>query len=282
MQKNNNMNGKICMITGSNSGIGKATAIGLAEMGATIIMVCRNTDRGEKAKKEIIDKTSNTSIDLLLADLSSQQAIRNLVDNYQSKYEKLHVLINNAAIMPYKKTFTEDNNEMQFAVNVLAPFLLTNLLIDILKKSAPSRILNVTSGLHTRAHIDFNNLQSEKKYSAFGTYGRVKLALVIFNNELARRLENSGITVNSLHPGTIRSSLGRDLPWYYRWAIVFFRNPKKGAETPVYLASSPEVEGISGKYFKNKKEAKPSKEANNKEYGQKLWDICSELTNLNS
>lgn len=282
MAKKIDMIGKICMITGSNSGIGKATALGLAEMGATIIMVCRKKERGESAMKEIVEKTGNSSIDLFITDLASQIAIRDLVNDFKNKYKNLHVLINNAGIVLHKRKLTVDGIEANFAVNYLAPFLLSNLLIDVLNVSAPARIINIVSGLHASASLDFNDLQNEKKYRAFPAYNKSKLALVLFTYELAKRINDTGVTVNCIHPGVVRTNLGHDLPLYYRWATVFFRPPEKGAETPIYLASSYEVEGISGKYFKNKKQIESSKESYDESIAERLWDESVKLTNLDA
>ena len=279
----NIMNGKICIITGANSGIGKATALGLAEMGATIVMVCRDFNRGDAAMKEIIEKTGNESIDLLIADLSSQKAIHHLVEEFNKKYQKLNVLINNAGLMLRRRTLSEDNIEMNFAVNHLAPFLLTNLLLDVLKKSAPARIINVSSGMHKRAKLDFDDLQCSKKYRGFRAYSKSKLALILFTYELSRRLEDTDVTINALHPGVSKTELMRDLPYLVELiAKAFLKNPKKGAETSIYLASSPEVEGVTGKYFKNKSEDKSSEESYNIDNAQKLWKISEQLTNLKS
>lgn len=269
------------MITGANSGIGKATAIGLAKMGATIVMVGRDKNRCEEAQKEIIEKTGNKNIDILICDLSSQQEIHNLVDKFNQKYQNLHILINNAGIVLKKRTSNIDGLEVNFAVNYLAPFLLTNLLLNVLKKSAPSRVINVSSGVHKRASLDFDDLQSEKKYSSFGTYGKSKLALLLFTYELSRRLKDSGITVNALHPGVVKTNLGRDQPAFSRWfQNTFFKSPERGAETSIYLASSPEVEGITGKYFINKTPAKSSEESYNEVNAKKLWEISIKLTKL--
>jgi len=275
------MTGKICMITGANSGIGKQTATSLADMGATIIMVCRDAAKGEAALNEIKEKTGNSSIDLLLADLSSQQAIRDLVEEFNSKYQELHVLINNAGVVLSKRHVTVDGFETQFAVNFLAPFLLTNLLLDVLKASAPARIVNVSSEVHQRATLDFNDLQSEKKYGAFFTYGRSKLALTLFTYELARRLQSSGVTANAVHPGVVNTNLGRDMDWFSRgFTKVFFKSPVKGAETSIYVASSPEIEGVTGKYFANKKEKLSSKASYDETLAKQLWDVSVQLTNL--
>jgi NAD(P)-dependent dehydrogenase (short-subunit alcohol dehydrogenase family) len=278
------LKGKICLITGANSGIGKATAIGLAEMDAKIIMLCRNKKRGEEAQKEIIEKTGNKNINLFICDLSSQKAIRKFTAEFKSKYSNLHVLINNAGVMLNRRTLSVDGFEMNFAIHVLAPFLLTNLLLDILKKSAPSRIINVASAGHKRAKIDFDDLQNErKKYRLFTVYGSSKLGEILFTYELSRKLEGTGVTANAVHPGLVNTNLGRDQSKFSQWfARKFFKSPEEGAETSIYLASSPEVEGISGKYFVNKEPRETSDESYNEKNAKKLWKICEEMTGLNN
>lgn len=277
------MEGKICLITGANSGIGKETTKALAKMNATVIMLCRDKDRGEKARKEIMEQTGNKNVDLLLCDLSSQDSIRKFVSEFKKKYQNLHVLINNAGIMLKKRILSIDGFEMNFAVHLLGPFLLTNLLLDVLKNSAPSRIINVASAAHKRAKIDFEDLQSEnKKYSLFRVYGISKLAEILFTYELSRKLEGTGVTANAVHPGVVATNLGRDQSKFSQWfARIFFKNPEEGAQTSIYLASSPEVEGITGKYFVNKQPKQSSEESYNLEYAVNLWKICEELTKLN-
>jgi len=276
------MEGKICIITGANSGIGKATAIDLAKMNATIVMMCRSKERGEEAQKEIIELTGNKKVDLLLCDLSSQESIRKFVSEFKSKYQKLHVLINNAGIMLSKRVISVDGFEMNFAVNYLASFLLTNLLLDVLKKSAPSRIINVSSAAHRMAKMDFDDLQSEKrKYRLFKIYGTSKLALMLFSYELNRRLEGTSVTVNTLHPGVVNTNLGQDQSSFSRgFAKLFFKKPEKGAETSIYLASSQEVEGITGKYFAKKQQKQSSEESYNEDYAKRLWELSTEMTRL--
>ncbi len=276
------MEGKICIITGANSGIGKATAIGLAKMNATIIMLCRNRARGEEAQRVIIDLTGNNNVDLLICDLSSQKEIRDFVSEFKSKYQNLHVLINNAGVMLSKKLLSEDGFEMNFAVNHLAPFLLTNLLLDILKKSAPSRIINVGSAAHRMGKIDFEDLEKKnKKGRFFRLYGSSKLALTLVSYELSRKLEGSRVTVNVVHPGLINTKLGRERSSTRNgFANKFLKSPEIGAETSIFLASSPEVEGITGKYFAKKKEKPSSKESYNEEYAKRLWEISTEMTKL--
>lgn len=276
------MEGKICIITGANSGIGKATAIGLAKINATIVMICRSKERGEEAQKEIIELTGNKKVDLLLCDLSSQESIRKFVSEFKSKYQKLHILINNAGVMLSKRGVSVDGFEMNFAVNHLAPFLLTNLLLDALKKSAPSRIINVSSAAHRMAKMDFDDLQSEKmKYRLMKIYGASKLALMLFSYELSRILEGTSVTVNTLHPGLVNTNLGQDQSSFSQgFGKLFFKKPEKGAETSIYLASSQEVEGITGKYFAKKQQKQSSEESYNEDYAKRLWKLSAEMTQL--
>jgi len=276
------MEDKICIITGANSGIGKATALGLAKVNATIVMLCRNKEAGEIAQKEIIEESGNKKIDLLLCDLSSQEQIRSFVDEFKQKYQNLNVLINNAGVMASKRKLSVDGFEMNFAVNHLAPFLLTNLLLDMLKMSAPSRIINVSSGAHKMAKIDFDDLQSEnKKHRLFRVYGVSKLALMLFSYELSRKLDGTGVTVNTVHPGVANTNLGRDMSKFgRRFGKLFFKNPEKGAETSIFLASSPEVEGITGKYYIKKQQQESSNESYNEDYAKRLWEISAILTKL--
>ena len=276
------MEGKICIITGANSGIGKATAIGLAEMNASVVILCRSNERGGAAQKEIKELTGNNNVDLFLCDLSSQKEIRDFVSEFTSRYQKLHILINNAGVMLSKKIKSVDGFEMNFAVNHLAPFLLTNLLLDTLKKSAPSRIINVGSAAHRMGKINFEDLQSEnKKGRLMGLYGNSKLAMTLVSYELSRKLEGSNVTVNVLHPGLINTNLGRDRSSTSKgFAGKFFKSPEIGAETSIYLASSPEVEGITGKYFAKKMEKGSSKKSYNEEHAKRLWKISLEMTKL--
>jgi len=276
------MEDKICIITGANSGIGKATALGLAKMNAVVVMLCRSKDTGNIAQKEIISESGNKKVDLLLCDLSSHEQIRKFVSEFKQKYQNLHVLINNAGVMASKRKLSVDGFEMNFAVNHLAPFLLTNLLLDVLKKSTPSRIVNVSSGGHRMAKMDFDDLQSEnKKHRLMRVYGVSKLAFMLFSYELSRILDGTGVTVNTLHPGLVNTNLGREMSKFGRgFGKLFFKNPEKGAETSIYLASSPEVEGITGKYYIKKEQKESSKESYNEEYAKRLWEISTTLTKL--
>ncbi len=278
----NLMTGKTCVVTGANAGIGRATALGLAKMGANVVMVCRDRGRGEAAINEIRRESSNESVSLLLADLSSLAATRRVADEFKTKYPTLHVLVNNAGIIPRTRTVTEEGLETQFAVNHLAYFLLANLLLDVLKASAPARIVNVTSQVHSGASIDFDDLQSERSYRATYVYKWTKLANVLFTYELARRLEGTGVTVNCLHPGGVATNLLADyLPSPIRFmAKIVGISPEKGARTSIYLASSPEAEGVTGRYFVNQKEAQSSKLSYDKRLATRLWQVSAELAGL--
>lgn len=276
------MTGKTCMVTGANTGIGKATALGLAKMGATVVMVCRSLERGEAAMVEIKRGSGNDSVSLLLADLSSRAAIHRLAADFKAKYPNLHVLINNAGIIPKKRTVAEDGLETQFAVNHVAYFLLTNLLLDQLKASAPSRIINVSSQVHNGASIDFDDLQSERSYSPTRVYGWTKLANVLFTYELAHRLEGTRVTVNCLHPGTVATNMLADyMPGGLRFlAKMIGVSSEEGAQTSLFLATSPEVEGVSGKYFVNQGAVHSSKASYDKTAARRLWQVSAELTGL--
>lgn len=279
------MKGKICMITGANSGVGKATATGLAKMGATIVMVCRNQERGEQALDEIKRDSNNELVYLMLADLSSQKAIHQLVKDFKEKYKSLHVLINNAGVNLSRVKLTEDGIETTLAVNYLAPFLLCNLLFDTLKESQPARIVNVASSVQAKS-IDFDNLNGEKHYSQMKAYSISKLALILFTYEFARRFDGNEVSINSLHPGYVRTNMIRNfrkfVKYFFPFISLFVIGPKRGAKTSIYCASSPDVEGVSGKYYKKRKEAKSGKISYNEDLAKQLWEISTKLTNLKS
>jgi NAD(P)-dependent dehydrogenase (short-subunit alcohol dehydrogenase family) len=279
------MSEKVCLITGATSGIGKATAMGLANMGASVVMVGRDRGRGQAALAEIKEGSANPSVDLMLADLSSQEQIRRLADEFKEAYPRLDVLINNAGIIRSRRVTTADGLETTFAVNHLAYFLLTNLLLDLLKASAPSRIVNVASGEQRNGTIDFDDLQGEKGYKTAKAYGQSKLANVLFTYELARRLEGTGVSANCLHPGAgVRTNLGSGVSGVFGFTVraltPLMKSPEKGAETSIYLASSPEVEGLSGGYFVKKAEACSSDVSHDQRLARRLWEVSAELTNL--
>jgi NAD(P)-dependent dehydrogenase (short-subunit alcohol dehydrogenase family) len=279
------MQGKICMVTGANSGIGKATALALAQRGATVVMVCRDRARGEQARSEIITTSRNTAVDLLQADLSSQQSIRQLVEDFQHHYPHLHVLINNAGASFPRRRESVDGVEMTFAVNYLAPFLLTHLLLDVLKASTPARIVNVSSGSHKAGYIKLDNLQSKNPYRSMKVYGQAKLAVVLFTYELARRLEGTGVTVNCLHPGFVATHFGqRDAGSAFRLLVKligsFGTSPEKGANTSIYLASSPKVEGVTGQYFVKSMPKHSAAISYDESLQRHLWEQSAQLVNV--
>ncbi|MFH5832737.1 SDR family oxidoreductase [Halalkalibaculum sp. DA384] len=284
--ENTNLDNKVCLITGANSGIGKATAIELAERGAYIVMLCRNEKKAEQAREEIINKTGQTGIEILLADLAVQHDIRNAAQAFLDTFDQLDLLVNNAGIIASGRQETVDGIEKTLAVNHLAPFLLTHLLMDALKAAPSARVINVSSEAHrTAAHaFDLNNLQLKEGFSPMKAYGVSKLCNIMFTHELAKRTSGTRVTTNALHPGVVRSRLTSEASWfmYLLFAIgrPFMKSPQKGAETTVYLATSPEVENTSGKYFKNKKETQPADIAYNDELTEKLWEISCQLTGI--
>jgi len=271
------MHGKICLVTGASSGIGKATATALAKQGATVVMICRDQRKGEAARSEIQESSGNASIALLLADLSSQASIHQLAQQCQAIYPQIHVLINNAGVALTRRSVTVDGIETTFAVNVLAPFLLSHLLLASLKAGASSRIINVASSI--QRSLDFADLQQEKRYSGWQMYGQTKSALILLTYEFAKRLQGTGVTVNCLHPGFIATDLGRSAsPVTRLLQRLFASSPEKGAATSIHLASSPEVEGITGKFFVKSQEARSSQETYDEAASLRLWDICVQLT----
>ncbi len=280
------MEGKTCLVTGANRGIGRETALGLARMGATVVMACRDQRHSEAAQADIVARSGNKSVHLMIADFSSQRSIRRLAQEFKQRYQHLHVLVNNAGVNSRQRTVTEDDIETTFAVNHLGYFLLTNLLLNMLKASAPARIVNVASQIHWRATLNFDDLQSERQYSSLPVYGQSKLANILFTYELARRLDGTGVTVNCLHPGVVKTNLLRryfDSFWMrplYAVMKPFLTTPEDGAQTSIYLASSPDVEGVTGKYFINRKEANSSPESYDETAARRLWDMSAHMTQL--
>ena len=278
------MNGKICLVTGGTNGIGKATVQALAQIGATVVIVGRNAPRTAQLVEEIRISSGNKNVDSLLADLSSQQEVRKLAEEFKSKYSHLHILLNNAGGYFLKRQLSVDGIEMTFALNHLAYFLLTNLLLDTLKASAPARIINVSSGAHTSGKIEFDNLQGERDYRP-SAYDNSKLANILFTMELARRLEGSGVTVNALHPGFVATGFAKNNGKLIAAVVSLFaplvaRSPAKGAETSIYLASSRSVEGITGKYFYDSHEVPAAPQATDRVVARKLWEVSAEMVHL--
>lgn len=278
------MTGKTVLITGANSGIGKAAATELAKQGARIVMVCRDPDRGETARAEIMRASDSDDVDLLIADLASQAEIRQLAAEFKATYDRLDVLVNNAGVINGSRTLTVDGLESTFALNHLAYFLLTHELLDVLKASPPARIINVASMGHKLGTIDFDDLQAEKRYDSLKAYNQSKLANILFTYELARRLAGSDLTTNCLHPGVVATNFGAGNATLFGLLVKlvkpFLRNPNKGAETTVHLASSPAVAGVSGKYFVDCRPQRSSRESYDEAIAKRLWETSAALTNL--
>ncbi|MGZ3602491.1 MAG: SDR family oxidoreductase [Ktedonobacterales bacterium] len=279
-----NMRGKVCLVTGATTGIGKEIALGLAQRGATVAIVGRDPRKCEAAVTELRTRSGHTSIEALVADLSSQAEVRRLAAEVMQRYPQLHVLINNAGAIFTSRQQTVDSLEMTFALNHLAPFLLTNLLLDTLKASGPARIITTSSMAHQGARINFDDLQSERRYRAFGAYGQSKLANILFTRELARRLTGTRLTANCFHPGVVASNFGRSNGGIAGGMFIlgrpFFITPEKGAETGIYLATSPDVASISGQYFARKHVARTSAAANDGAVARRLWDVSADLVHL--
>ncbi len=271
------MNGKVCLVTGANTGIGYATAVGLAERGATVVMLCRDAARGATAVRDAQQATGNPHVELLLCDLASLESIRQAATDFQARHGALHVLINNASVIPRQREVTVDGLERQFAVNHLAYFLLTNLLLDVVKASAPARIINVSSQVHSSGVVDFADLQAERSYRPTQVYANSKLMNVLFTFELARRLVGTGVTVNCLHPGVVDTNLGRDYSGLPRSVPRGGLSWAEGARTSLYLATAPEVKDVTGRYFRGEAEARPSATAQDEKLARRLWDVSTEL-----
>jgi NAD(P)-dependent dehydrogenase (short-subunit alcohol dehydrogenase family) len=278
------MGGQTVLITGGTSGIGKAAAVALAAMDANVVIVGRNQERGEAAVDEIRARSHNESVELLLADLSVQSEVRRLAEEFQERYDRLDVLANNAGLVQSKRTETPDGIETTLAINHLAPFLLTNLLLERLEQSAPSRVITVSSEAQRWGKMDFEDMQSRRKYRGFPVYGMTKLANIMFSYEFAERLNGAGVTATCLHPGSVRTNFGQNnrgpMALFFRTFKPFMRSAEQGADTLVWLASSPEVDGVSGKYFSDRKEIEAQKVAYDRAARRRLWEISEELTGL--
>jgi retinol dehydrogenase-12 len=283
--KSDSMNGKVCLVTGATAGIGKITAAALAAQGAELVIHGRNQEKAEITVKQIKAETGNDQVSYLLADFSDLDQVRELVRNFRERFDNLHLLVNNAGAYFNKRIPTSYDVEMTFLVNHLAPFLLTNLLLETLKKSSPSRIVNISSEGHRQGKIDFNNLGFEKGFFGMKAYGCSKLANILFTYELARRLEGTGVSVNALHPGHIATDIwktnfgvmGPALKWFMSRIAL---SPEEGAENSIFLATSPEVEGITGKYFIKNEPAQSSPASCDEEIARRLWKLSAELTSL--
>lgn len=278
------LTGKTVVLTGATSGIGRATALGLADEGARLILVGRTPERCEETLAEIRRRTGRDDAVMLRADLSSLKEVRRLADEVLARTDRVHVLLNNAGVTLLQRKLTVDGLEGTFATNHLAYFLLTGLLLPRLRESAPARIVNVASDAHRFGRLDLNDLQNEQRYRAMRVYSQSKTANLLFTQELARRIAGSGVSANALHPGGIRSNLGRSegkaLEAVRKLVGLFLKSPEEGARTSLYLACSPEVEGVSGRYYAKCRERTPAAHARDPELARRLWERSEALTGL--
>ncbi len=273
------------LITGGNAGIGKETAVGLARTGARVAITARNAAKGDAAATEIRERVPDADVDVVPLDLASFASIRRCAEDVGRRYDRLDVLVNNAGLVQLQRTVTEDGFETTFGVNHLGHFLLTSLLLGQLRASAPARVVVVASNAHkaARTGLDFDDLQAERGYSSLGAYNRSKLANIYFSRELARRLDGTGVTANALHPGFVGSRLGRDgdagLAGDLAMIVLrpFALSPKRGARTSIYLASSPDVAGVTGKYFARRRPVATSRVGADDVAARRLWDVSEEL-----
>ena len=278
------MVGKVALVTGATSGMGEATAMALARYGATVVVHGRDAKKAEKVASSIKEETNNPGVYYIIADLGRLEDVRALAAHFRNEFHRLDVLVNNAGAVFGKRTESADGLEMTFQVNYLSHFLLTNLLLDMLKENAPSRVVNVSSALHERGRIDFEDLQMTRKYTAQKAHASSKLAQVLFTYELARRMDGTGVASNAANPGMAKTHLGYDAGLLTslskRMTDIFGKSAEKGAETTIYLAASDEVEGISGKYFEDMKQEESSEMSYNMGTAKRLWETSLELCGL--
>jgi retinol dehydrogenase 14 len=271
------MTPKICLITGANRGIGKAAALAMAKRGATVVLACRERERGEAVQAEIVSATGSQAVDLLPVDLSEQKSIRAMAAAFTEKYERLDVLLHVAAILKAQRELTADGLETMFAVNHIGPFLLTSLLLDKLKAGAPSRVLVVAAP--STSALDFDDLQGEKHFNSLGAFGASKMANLLFTYELARRLEGTGVSVNAVHPGLVKSELMKEAPVLIRFLLRLVSGPpEKAGEALADLALSPAFDGLSGKFFTGGKQTQSNAYSHDAQNQSRLWDASIALT----
>lgn len=278
------MKGKVCIVTGSNSGIGKETARALASMGVSLVMAVRSQERGEAARRDIVGTVHNDSVAVMICDLSSMSSIRQFTEEFRQRFDRLDVLVNNAGAVFNDRKVTADGFERTLAVDYLGPFLLTQELLPLLKASAPSRIINLSSGLAKSGVIDLEDLQSEKKYNGMKAYNNAKLMVLLWTYKQARELEGTGVTVNAAMPGFVATNLGRSSGMrntiLFGMMQPFQSSPRKGAETSIYLASSDKVKGMTGKYLNRMKEEKTIEASYDRDLQDRLWEATLKLLRL--
>jgi retinol dehydrogenase-14 len=273
------MKGKVTIVTGANAGMGRQISLQLAESGATVVMVCRNPERGQVALADVRNRSGNDTVELMLADLSSQQSIRGLAQEFDSKHDRLDVLVNNVGVTLPRRTESVDGIETVFATNHLGPFLLTNLLLPDLKASAPSRIITVSSGAQAMARLNLDDPQSRNGFREIRVYNQTKLFNLLFTYELARRLEGTGVTANAVEPGFVKTNMR--VPFPLSLFSLMRSSVEKGARASVHAASSPALDGVSGKFFNNRgAEIRSSKASYDVEAAGRLWQLSAELTHL--
>jgi NAD(P)-dependent dehydrogenase (short-subunit alcohol dehydrogenase family) len=274
------MTGKVCVVTGANSGIGYFAALGLAEMGTEVALVCRNAERGAEAAKKIA-KATGTKPRLFSADMGLMDDVRRVADELNTAYPKIHVLLNNAGVLMRHREENAEGRELTFAINHLGPFLLTNLLLDHIKAAGTGRIVNVASTAHKGGRINFEDLEAKQKFGMWPVYSQSKLANVLFTKELARRLDGTAVTANALHPGVVATNLFTGAAGFFAPIIsLFLISPEVGAHTSIYLATSPEVDGISGKYFARAAPAPTAAAARDMDVAARLWQVSEQMTGL--
>ncbi len=284
MASESRMDGKVCLITGATRGIGLEAAKALARLGATVVLVGRDATRTQDALAEVRAFAPDAKLDSLLADFTSLQSVRKLAEDFKARYPRLDVLLNNAGLILDRREVTQDGFEATLGINHLAPFLLTHLLRDVLVASGPARVITVSSEAHRAAKLDFDDLQATRGYFGFRVYGTSKLANILFTKALARRFAGTRVTANCLHPGAVATGFGHNAKGLFRHLVKlagpFLLTAEKGARTSVYLASSPEVEGVTGEYFIRSRKAKPSRDARDEALAERLWQVSAELTGV--
>lgn len=271
------LQGRVCVVTGPTSGIGRETARGLARLGAEVVLACRNPEKGRALREAISAETGNARLEVAKLDLEDRASIRAFAADVSAKHPRIHVLINNAGVLSFRRVVADGGVERHFAINVLGPFLLTNLLLPALEAGAPSRVINVGSATHWNGRVDLDNLQGEREYRFIRAYSSSKLEILLLTYELARRTQGTGVTVNCVHPGAIRTDLYNGLPVAFRFVKYFLRSPATGAEPIVRLAAAPELGDVSGRYFDRLTETRSAPASYDTELATRLWNACERL-----